>query len=527
MKRFLNKTLTVKQVAALFIIPLGIIGAMLSFSTNGTPPVKQKENKIIQKKDSTGKIVLVDTSSLGRLKSFLDTMNNDPHMRGGGWSFYLADVDSEKPICAIDIDRGLLPASVMKIVTTGTALSILGPGFRFSTTLQYDGTIDAGTKTLNGNIYIHGGGDPTLGSPTFGGSVEKVVNGWALAIKRLGIDSIAGCVIGDAESYDRDPVPGGWTWNDMQSDYGTGPCGLNINENIFTMQISPSGGGTSIRMSPFIPGLKLYNNVIVNSSIGKSYAYVIGAPFQFDRTAVGEISAYHEERAAIPDPALFCAQTLRSSLKEYGIGIRDSATTLRLMRLNHLKSDATEGRKVITSCSSASLADLVFHTNQVSQNFYAESILRAIAWKVNGYGSTTSAVNIVYNFWRQRNVDLRGICMIDGCGLSRMDAITTHQLVQMLRTYAKDTAMFPSFYKSLPVAGESGTIRKLADGTEADGNLHAKSGTMSRVKSYAGYVKTRSGKMLCFAMIGNNTLWSEDELRDKFERLFILMAQLE
>ena len=272
--------------------------------------------------------------------------------------------------------------------------------------------------------------------------------------------------------------------------------------------------------------MKLYNQVIHNPAIGKSYAYVMGAPFQFERTAMGEVSSSLQERGAIPDPALFCAQSLKSSLKEYGIGIRDSATTLRLMKLNYIKSNAKEGRKVITSNSSPSLSELVYHTNQISQNFYAESILRAMAWKVNGYGSTTAGVNIVYSFWKNHKLDLRGICMVDGCGLSRLNSITTHQLVEMLRVYAKDSAVFPSFYRSLPIAGESGTIRKLADGTDADGNLHAKSGTMSRVKSYAGYVKTRSGKLLSFAMIGNNTLWSEVELRDKFAKLFVLMAEL-
>ncbi len=103
-------------------------------------------------------------------------------------------------------------------------------------------------------------------------------------------------------------------------------------------------------------------------------------------------------------------------------------------------------------------------------------------------------VGYIYTFWRAHKVDLRGICMVDGCGLARMNSITTHQLVQMLCEYAKDSAVFPSFYKSLPVAGETGTIRKLADGTEADGNLHAKSGTMAGVKSYAGYVKTKKWK---------------------------------
>jgi D-alanyl-D-alanine carboxypeptidase/D-alanyl-D-alanine-endopeptidase (penicillin-binding protein 4) len=525
-KHLLSKTLSVRQIIAVILLPLAIIATTFAFMTGGQPvPIGKK--KVVLKDTVTKKeTVQLDTSALGRLTAYVDSINNAPELFGGSWSFYLADVDSGKSICKVNIDHGLSPASVMKVVTTGTALSLLGPGFRFSTLLQYDGTIDAATKTLNGNIYIHGGGDPALGAETFGSSIGNVTNGWALAIKRLGIDSIAGCIIGDAESFDRNPVPEGWTWGDMGSDYGTGPCGLNIRENVYDMLITASGGGTSIKTVPFIPGLKLYNQIVSNPSVGKSYAYVVGAPFQFERTAMGEVSSYLEERSAIPDPALLCAQTLKSSLKEYGIVIRDSATTLRLMRMNRLKTDAKEGRKVITSNSSPSLADLVYHTNQVSQNFYAESILRAIAWKINGYGSTTGAVSIVYNFWKTHGLDLRGICMVDGCGLSRMNTITTHQLVEILRLYAKDSAMFPAFYKSLPVAGESGTIRKLADGTDADGNLHAKSGTMQRIKSYAGYVKTRSGKMLCFAMIGNNTLWSETELRDKFERLFVLMAEL-
>jgi D-alanyl-D-alanine carboxypeptidase/D-alanyl-D-alanine-endopeptidase (penicillin-binding protein 4) len=526
-KHLLNKTLTVKQIIALILLPIVVLGTSWAFMTNGEPVLEKNKKAVV--KDSTGKItevVQLDTSAMGMLLNYVDSLNNAPELFGGKWSYCLVPVDTGKPIVSINSDQGMVPASVMKVVTTGTALSILGPGFRFSTLLQYDGTIDAATRTLNGNIYIHGGGDPALGAPTYGSSVDAVVNGWAQAIKRLGIDSIAGSIIGDGESYDRDPVPGGWTWTDMQSDYGNGPAGLNIRENLYDLLITVSGNGTVLRTSPQIPGLKLYNQVIHNPAIGKSYAYVMGAPFQFERTALGEVSSSLEERSAIPDPALFCAQSLKSQLKEYGVPIRDSATTLRLMKLNRLKSDAKEGKKVITSNSSPSLSELVYHTNQVSQNFYAESILRGISWKKNGYGSTTASVSIIYNFWKAHGLDLRGVCMVDGCGLSRLNSITTHQLTEMLRVFAKDSAVFPSFYRSLPIAGESGTIRKLADGTEAQGNLRAKSGTMSRVKSYAGYVKTKSGQLLCFAMIGNNTLWSEVQLRDKFEKLFILMAKL-
>jgi D-alanyl-D-alanine carboxypeptidase/D-alanyl-D-alanine-endopeptidase (penicillin-binding protein 4) len=531
-KHILNKSVKVKHVLVVVFLPLVLTIAALTYITersSSAPPktaVKDTLKKnVIAIKDTSKKAVL-DTSAMGLLLSCVDSMNNAEQIFGGSWSFYLTDVDSGKAICKVNIDHGLSPASVMKVVTTGAALALLGPDFRFTTTLQYDGKFDSIHKILYGNIYIHGGGDPSLGSETFGSSVDDVTKSWAMAIKHLGIDSIAGAIVGDADAFERDPVPNNWTWEDMQNNYGTGPGGLNIHENVFDMIITPSGKETNIKVVPSIPGLKLYNQIVLNPKIEKSYAYVEGAPFQFDRTAMGEISAAFKEQGSIPDPALFCAQSLKSMLKANGITTRDSSTTTRLMHLNRIKNDKTVGRKYIVSSSSPSLADLVYHTNQVSQNFYAESILRAISWKLSGFGSNSTAINLIYSFWKQHGVDLRGICMVDGCGLGRMNSITTHQLVEMLRVYAKDSNVFPTFYRSLPVAGESGTIKKLADGTEADGNLHAKSGTMARVKSYAGYVKTESGKMLCFAMIGNNTLWNEIELRDKFARLFVLMARL-
>jgi len=524
-KHILNKKLSVKHVILIIVLLLAAVFIVFKLVSSNSPSAKAK--RIARKHSPKFQKGVLDTSAMGMLMGFVDTMNNAGQLYGGSWSFYLAEVGSGKAICKVDIDHGLSPASVMKTVTTGTALSLLGPGYRFSTLLQYDGKLDAATKILNGNIYIKGEGDPSLGSATFGSSVGDVMKEWVAAIKKAGIDSIAGCIIGDAESFESNPISPYWTWEDMQCDYGTGPGGLNIRENLFDMLITLSGKQTRIKTDPVIPGLKLYNEIDYNPSIARPYAYVEGSPFEFERTALGEVSGAYTGRSAIPDPALFCAQTLRIALKEQGIKIRDSATTVRLMHLNGAKPNSKKGeRTTISTINSPTLSELVYHTNQVSQNFYAESILREIAWKINGFGNPSDAVNIIYHFWKIHGVDLRGMCMVDGCGLARMNAITTHQLVDMLRVYAQDSAVFPTFYRSLPVAGETGTIRKLADGTEADGNLHAKSGTMARIKSYAGYVKTRSGKMLCFAMIGNNTLWSEVELQDKFARLFVLMARL-
>ncbi len=549
MKHLLNKKLHVKHVAAFIVLPLGaalvVLILLLKSGTNpATVQAKTAESKEVPPVKANP---VHDTSALGLLNSYVDSLNTAGQLFGGSWSFYLTELNSGKAICSVNIDQGLSPASVMKIVTTGTALTLLGPDFRFSTLLQYNGTIDSASmnpkggkiKILNGNIFIKGEGDPSLGSEVFGSSVADVMKEWAGAIKKMGIDSIAGNIIADGQSYESNPVPQCWTWEDMQCDYGTGPGGLNIHENIFDMLVTPDKHGTSLKLSPAIPGLKLYNEIIHNPSVPKSYVFVVGAPFQFERTAMGEVSAAMVGKSAIPDPALFCAESLKSELCKNGIGVRDTPTTLRQLRLNQitispnqyldslpLKKAKKDSRKLILEDHSPTLAELVYHTNQVSQNFYAESILRGLAWKLNGFGSDIGGIDIIYHFWKTKGLDLRGLCMADGCGLARMNTITTHQIVGMLREYAQDSAIFPAFYKSLPVAGESGTIRKLADGTEADGNLHAKSGTMARVKAYAGYVRAHNGKMLCFAMIGNNTLWSEAELSGKFARLFVLMARL-
>jgi len=528
MKTLLGKKLSVKQVIAIVVVTIGLstlssLYVIPLFASNKTPAALLSLPEKTDSAQPDTAAAPADTSAFGKLKSAVDSITNAPELVGGSWSFCLATADSGKEIYSHNTRQALVPASVIKVVTTGTALALLGPGQRFSTSLQYDGKIES--RVLNGNIYIRGGGDPALGAETYGSSVSKVMGNWREAIKNLGIDSIAGCIVGDAESGDRDPIPGGWAWEDMQNDYGIGPCALSIHENCYDMYLTASGGGVSVRTEPQVPGMKLYCQVNHSPSAGKSYAYVAGGPYQHERVAIGEVASYLEARSAIPDPPLFCAQTLLNELREAGIKVRDSAVTLRKIRLSRTKWEKQE-RKTFYSTSSPALSDLVYHTNQVSHNFYAESILRGISYAKTGYGSTSGGVAQIIAFWKSKGIDLRGFWMVDGSGISRFNTISAKQLVDMLRVYAQDSAVFKPFYRSLPVAGESGTIRKLAQETEAEGNLRAKSGTMSRVKAYAGYVRTKSGKLLAFSMTANNTLWDAAQLREKFERLFILMAEL-
>lgn len=529
-KRILNKPTKMKHTGLAVVLTTALM-LPLGWWLSGKSAFKTfaATTNSLKPLTSADSIRINNDTTLRHLEAALDSIAADSGMAGATWSFRLVTVDSGKVLCDRHGAQSMVPASVMKIVTTGTALKLLGPNYHFTTSLQYDGSIDGGT--LNGNIYIRGTGDPTLASETFGSSIDKVLAAWSEAIKKQGIDSIAGKIIGDAEAWERDPIPGGWAWEDMQSDYGIGPCGLSFHENGFDLKLSPAGGGVSMHVDPQVPGMKLYNSAVKNATVAKSYAYVAGAPYQFERVVLGEIGASLEARSAIPDPPLFAAQKLTETLKHKGVGVRDSSITQRLLRLGGVKADTTgpnkKTRTTFYTQSSPALREIVYHTNQVSHNFYAESVLRAIAYGTKGYGSTAGGAATVTGYWKGKGVDLRGFCMADGSGVSRFDAVSSTQLTDMLRQYAQDSSVFNVFYRSLPIAGETGTLRKIAQGTDAQGNVRAKSGTMSRVKCYTGYVRTKRGKFLAFSMMANNFSFENTMMRDKFENLMVKMAQLQ
>ena len=294
---------------------------------------------------------------------------------------------------------------------------------------------------------------------------------------------------------------------------------------MYDVKVSASEKGVYFRSSPPVPGLVLHNQLLWNKNIGKSYLYVSGAPYQEERTLLGEVDGAFEDRSAVPDPALYCAYTLMKHLQKNGLKITDSCSTV--LKLRFANKYVKKERKTFHSTYSPSLAQLIFHTLQVSQNFYAETFLRTLALADGGFGSTSSGVNAVIHYFKEKKIDLHGFYMVDGSGVSRYDALNTKFLCDMLTAYSKDSSMFKTFYDALPVSGISGTLRNVADDFNSKGKIHAKSGYMSRVRSYAGYVTVKSGKTLIFAMIMNNQGWDANETRDRLEKLMVLLTELD
>jgi serine-type D-Ala-D-Ala carboxypeptidase/endopeptidase (penicillin-binding protein 4) len=466
-------------------------------------------------------------TALSRLKYWVNELASNDSLSHGDFGFCVATADSGKVIYESNSDKSLVPASIMKIVTTGVALKTIGAGYSFFTSLQYSGDIDKANHKLRGNIYIRGSGDPTLGSMNFGwNTYDVVLKHWLAAIKALGIDTISGAVIGDGELFDYDHVPGGWAWEDIENDYGAPPAGLSFRENLFDIRVVCKAGSATATIDPFIPDARFTSTVIYNPGILKSYIYVVGPPSVNERLIRGEVRASGVYQGVVPDPAYFCAYSLYKILEKNGITVKDSASTVRKLRSSDKYK--AENRIILNTIYSPSLGSIVYYTNHVSQNMYAETLLKLISVKKTSFGSTIGGAKAVKDYWSDRNIDMRGFYMADGSGVSRMNGITARQLTYMLVSYASDSEIFKTFYNSLPVVGRSILlVNRPPDEPIAKLEIHAKSGYMSRVRSFSGYIKNKNGKLLAFTMIVNNHEFVWWSLINRLQRIMRIMYELE
>ncbi len=474
--------------------------------------------------EDTGSIDTTDTSfKYLNLNDLLLNLDTAQFMQNASYGFCLRDAKTGEIIEERNPNQSLVPASVIKVVTTGVALELAGANYQFRTRLQYDGKLDTINHILYGNIYIRGGGDPTLGSDIFtGNDLKNLMKRWKKAIKNLGIDSIHGAIIADARFFEYEMIPQGWNWGDMKSDYGAGVSGLSFRENTFDVVIQD---GNITKMYPQIPDLQLFGKLSLVEDAPKSFVMLSGAPYDGKRILQGVVKLGKvQERCPMPDPAYTCAYTLWKALEQDSMSVRDSATTV--LKLKRKKQYEETERTDFQIIMSPKLKYLIQHTNTVSQNFYAETLFKLIGIKGGSYGGSYAASQEIRAFWNDKNLKINGFWQTDGSGLSRSNAISPKLLTKMLVYFHNDSVHFQDYYNSLAIAGRTGTMAKLGIGTVAENNLRAKSGTMGRVKGYAGYVHDRSGRLLTFALISNNHVCSASEMRRYFEGIMIKIAEL-
>ncbi len=464
------------------------------------------------------------------VKDALKILKSDKELKNAAISFLSIELKTGKTIASLNPDMAMIPASTQKLFTTATVLELAGPDYRFKTKIQYSGTIDTLTKKLNGNIIIKGGGDPTLGSKYFyKGKQFDFIKSIISAIKNLGIKQITGSVIADASIYPYVPASPKWLWEEVGNYYAVAAGGIAVYDNLYELHFkSPAEADKPtkiIKIYPQIPNLSIQNQV-QSSNIRSDQAYIYGAPYTYERIVRGTIPKNKSNfivKGAMPDPAYFLSQKIQQQLDSAGIHCQKPATSIRLIKLNKQKlPDKAVTFKIIYS---PKLIDIINLTNKKSNNLYAEHLLNLIALKRNlkDKSQSASAQEIKY-FWQQKGMDIAGLHLVDGSGLSRLNSISAKQFLFLLKYMKTQSKYSQAFMNTLPLAGYSGTLKYFGRKTILSGNMTAKSGSVERVRAFAGYLKTKSGKEIAFSINIANYNCSYRSLKQKITNLLISLA---
>lgn len=465
------------------------------------------------------------TNAQNKIESAVRELEKDPELQYASISFCALDMDKNEVIVSRNPELSLPAASTMKAVTTGTTLALLGSNYRFETCLEYDGEIKDGI--LNGNLYLSGTGDPCLGSPYMPGvpSLELLAAELVQAVKKAGIRQIRGAVVGDGSYYEVASLVPTWQWMDMGNHFGAGVSGLNLHDNLYFLsfeQTSVLEARPKIKdIRPAIPNLRFYNELTsANKNTGDN-ANIFAAPFGTEAWVRGTIPVGNKDftiKGAIPDPELFAAHWLTEALKNGGISVAAQPTTQRVLHSGLQRSN-------IHTHYSPPLHQIIKHTNEDSRNMYCESFVKAIGKKIKKEATQDAGVACILDFWKSRGVDTKGFFMQDGSGLSARNGISAKVMAQIMRKMFIDKQTFENFYNLLAVGGESGTFKYLGRNTSLQGNLHGKGGSMNRIRSFTGYITTRSKRQVAFSLIVNNYTCSGYAIRQKLERVLLSIAE--
>ena len=411
-------------------------------------------------------------------------------------SVYVQNMTTGEVIDDYRSDKVVPPASVMKLLTTAACLEIMGPGFQFSTILEYTGTIDDGV--LHGDLYIRGGCDPSLGWE----GKTAFLNRWIKEVKAAGIKKIEGAIIADMTMLDGEAQNPGWLCEDAGNYYAPGIFALNYYGNTMNIVLKSGEPGTVATVLKTEP--QVYDIVFINrircDRIQYDGAFVSGLPYSKERYLTGAVPSNlgtFGVKGDLPNPGLLLARHFTSRLREAGVPVKKEADYLP--DYNPLLPK----RQELYIHYSDPLSELIKETNVNSNNLYAETLFRYLGTRYTLPGTIHNSQDVLRDYWRRRGVSVQNAIIKDGCGLAPQDAVSAKAFVELLTTmyHSKNQE---AWINSLPVSGQTGTLTSLCPGTALEGRIHAKSGTIAGTKNFAGYIDMPNGDTWVFAILINS-----------------------
>ncbi len=406
---------------------------------------------------------------------------------------YVHEIGAAQPVIAVGADRALNPASSMKLITTYAGLELLGPAYRWNTEILTDGTLVQ--DVLTGNLYLKGSGDPKITLEDF----------WLMLrnLRAHGVREIRGDLVLDSSLFAEEPYDPARFDDKPTQPYNTGPSAYLVNFKAVFLQFIPDAATRSVRVvvEPPLPQVQVINNLKLSEG-------ACGDWYNRMRPAV-QGNADAARFSFTGSYALSCGDQGYSASV---LGHRSYVSALFTLLWQELGGTFTGAvhdgatpplARLLVTAPSESLAETVRDINKYSNNVMARQLFLTLG-VANGTPSTTAGATVAIRDWlAAKKLAMPELVMENGSGLSRAERISARHLgAILLDAYA--SPVMPELMASLPVAAVDGTLKKRLKSTEVAGQAHVKTGSLSGVRSIAGYVLDAQGNRVVVVFMVNH-----------------------
>ncbi|MCX7906885.1 MAG: D-alanyl-D-alanine carboxypeptidase/D-alanyl-D-alanine-endopeptidase [Bacteroidetes bacterium] len=457
------------------------------------------------------------------LRARIERLLDQPAFANAFWGVEIRSLQSGRIWYARNARKSFVPASNLKLLTTAAALDQLGAEWRFETSLYADGPIADGL--LRGDLVVRGGGDPTIGARFFGDNPLAVFEAWADSLLRGGVRVITGDIIGDDDAFDDLPLGYGWSWDDEVYGYSAQISALSFNENVIEVRLlagAEPGSPARLVVRPETDYVRLYNQTLTlpaDSALRERYDRERAGNTFYVRTRL-PVGQEVRARLSVDNPTLYFTTVLYETLQRRGIQVLG-----RPRDVDELSIKPDYGRmRLLWTHRSPPLREIVRVINKISQNLYAELLLRALGRARFGVGSAEAGIRAARESLVRAGLDTSRVVMVDGSGLSRLNLITPQDLVKVL-LFMRGHPHGDAFFESLPIAGVDGTLANRMRRGPARGRVRAKTGFVGHVRTLSGYLQTQRGEWLVFSLMANHYTVPTAAVNEAQDRLLELLVQ--
>ena len=452
-----------------------------------------------------------------------DSLVSDPMFRSSHWGVLVVDALSGDTVYSRNAGKLFMPASNQKLLTGATALTLLGPDFRFETLVL--GAAYPVNGILTGDLAVVGNGDPTFSDSLGGGDAMAPLRAFADAIAARGITEITGRLMRGGDAFPDSSLGFGWAWDDLDYAYSAPVDELFFNEGFARVTVvggPVAGAPVTVRTSPArtVPCIA---RVEVTT----------GDPCCAARSRVEWFSDVRGARPSLtlrgsvrPGDSVTVDVALRHAsgawLDAFAEALADRGIRVRGGVEADVLAD-TIGYVTLARRLSPPLSAVLPFFEKPSQNQIGEILFKTLGRVRTGVGTADSGRVVVERQLVAWGADSTGFAVRDGSGLSRHDYVSPETIIRVLSAMHRGP-LFRAFYDALPIGGVDGTIGSRMKGTRAAGNVHAKTGTLDKARSLSGYVTTADGRLLLFSILSNNHVVANREVERVQDALVVFLA---